>query len=73
MRTLLIVFQGDAAARGAAAEPGPRVRLRPRRRRCPRMCWRRMATCSRRLRTSPKDFFDAALDHINGRPYATLI
>ena len=92
MPTLLIVFHSqtggtlamaEAAARGAAAEPGVEVRLRHAAAAGPDD----VLAADGYLFASPenlaamaglmKDFFDrsyyAALDRINGRPYATLV
>jgi multimeric flavodoxin WrbA len=92
MRTLLIVFHSqtggtrqmaEAAARGAAAEPGLRVRLLP----APQTMSEDVLAADGYVFATPenlaamaglmKDFFDRtyypALDRINGRPYATLV
>jgi multimeric flavodoxin WrbA len=92
MRTLLIVFHSQtggtrqmagAAARGATAEPGLRVRLLP----APQTMPEDVRAADGYVFATPenlaamaglmKDFFDRtyypALDRINGRPYATLV
>jgi multimeric flavodoxin WrbA len=92
MRTLLIVFHSltggtrqmaEAAARGADAELGLRVRLLP----APQTMSEDVLAADGYVFATPenlaamaglmKDFFDRtyypALDRINGRPYATLV
>jgi multimeric flavodoxin WrbA len=92
MRTLLIVFHSqtggtrqmaEAAARGAAAEPGLGVRLLL----APQTMPEDVRAADGYVFATPenlaamaglmKDFFDRtyypALDRINGRPYATLV
>ncbi len=92
MKTLLIVFHSltggtrqmaEAAARGAASEPGVRVRLL----RAPEAEAADVLAADGYIFATPenlaaiaglmKDFFDrtyyAALEHINGRPYAALV